>query len=93
MIALPRKDGVRDSFSPMRNYFYRKLREYLDLYVRLEDRILKIDTKGISESLRFQDNALLVLTTNEAGNSFSSKLEQIREFQPDWVLLKRQHSL
>ena len=42
----------------MRKYFYTKLREYLDLYIRPADRVFEIDVKGTAERLKF-DNHLV----------------------------------
>ena len=43
----------------MRKYLYRKLREYLDLYVRPGDRIAQISAKEIAEPLKFQSHEVL----------------------------------
>jgi hypothetical protein len=72
----------------MRKYLYRKLREYLDLYVRPGDRIVEIDAKETAERLKFQDHELLVLqgTSQEIGQP-RVNLEALAEFRADYVLL------
>jgi hypothetical protein len=72
----------------MRKYFYRKLREYLDLYVRPGDRIAEISAKEIAEPLKFQGHELLVLQSpsremGEARLNFGA----LAKFRPDYVLL------
>jgi Glycosyl transferase family 2 len=72
----------------MRKYLYRKLREYLDLYVRPGDRIAEISAKEIAEPLKFPKNELLVLQSpsrqmGEAPLNF----ETLAKFRPDYVLL------
>ncbi len=73
---------------PMRRFFYRQLREYLDLYVRPGDRIVEIDAKEAAESLNFQGNELLILrsSSQESGHS-RINLEALAEFRPDYALL------
>ena len=68
----------------MRRYFYKKLRQYLDLYVRPNDRIVEIDAKGSSGLLRFQNHLVLTLT---ARSGEARNFEAVREFRPDYVLL------
>jgi hypothetical protein len=72
----------------MRKYLYRKLRKYLDLYVRPGDRIAEIDAKETAERLKFQDHELLVLqgTSKEIGQP-RVNLEALAEFRADYVLL------
>ena len=48
----------------MRKYLYRKLREYLDLYVRPGDRIAVINAKETAEPLEFRGRELLVLESS-----------------------------
>jgi len=68
----------------MRKYFYRKLREYLDLYIRPEDRLFEIDVKGTAERLKFQNHCVhLTPGGTEAQNNFC----ELNEFRPDYVLL------
>jgi len=72
----------------MRKYLYRKLREYLDLYVRPGDRIAEIDARETAERLKFQDHELLVLpgTSQQIGQP-RVNLEALAEFRADYVLL------
>jgi hypothetical protein len=72
----------------MHKYLYRKLRDYLDLYVRPDDHIVEIDAKGMSDSLKFQNQTSIVLKSG-AGESWgaAANLDLIRESRPDWVLL------
>ena len=69
----------------MQNYLYRKLHDYLGLYVRPDDRLVQIDAKGMSDSLRFQNQQLLVIKGGSQNTPAS--FERIRQFRPDWVLL------
>ena len=68
----------------MRKYFYRKLREYLDLYIRPEDRLFEIDVKGTTERLKFQNQRVHSATE---GTEERKKLCGLDEFRPDYVLL------
>ena len=61
----------------MNKYLYRKLRDYLNLYVRPDDRIVEIDAKKIAHSLKFQSPNLMV----------------VQRVRPDGVLLKWRHPL
>ena len=72
----------------MRKYLYRKLREYLDLYVRPGDRIAQISAKEIAEPLKFQSHEVLVLQSpsREIGQP-RLNLETLAEFRADYVLL------
>jgi Glycosyl transferase family 2 len=72
----------------MRKYLYRKLREYLDLYVRPGDRIAVISAKEAGEPLEFQGQELLVLqsSSQEIGQT-RLDLEALKSFRPDYVLL------
>ena len=72
----------------MRKYLYRKLREYLDLYVRPGDRIAQISAKEIAEPLKFQSHDVLVLQSpsREIGQP-RLNLEALAEFRADYVLL------
>ena len=68
----------------MRKYFYTKLREYLDLYIRPDDRIVEIDAKGAAGRLKFENHLVLTATGRaEQGTDLSA----IMEFRPDYVLL------
>src|ERR1700682_5294288 len=72
----------------MRKYLYRKLREYLDLYVRPGDRIAEISAKETPEPLKFQGHELLVLQSpsREIGQP-RLNLEALAGFRADYVLL------
>jgi hypothetical protein len=72
----------------MRKYLYRKLREYLNLYVRPGDRIAEISARETAEPLKFQSHELLVLKSpsREIGQS-QANLEALAGFRPDYVLL------
>jgi hypothetical protein len=72
----------------MRKYLYRKLREYLDLYVRPGDRIVEIDPKETPATFQFPDDQLLVLdrTRSDVEDS-KAYLRELAEFRPDYVLL------
>ncbi len=50
----------------MHKYLYRKLRDYLDLYIRSDDSVVEIDAKGMSESLGFQNKNLLVFKSGSS---------------------------
>ena len=68
----------------MRKYFYRKLREYLDLYIRPEDRLFEIDVKGTAERLKFENHRVHVAPgVTEERKNFC----ELDEFRPDYVLL------
>src|SRR4051794_32890174 len=68
----------------MRNYFYKKLREYVDLYVRPEDRIFEIDVKGTAGRLKFDSpNLHLPRESADGARDFTT----LEEFRPDYVLL------
>jgi hypothetical protein len=71
----------------MRKYLYRKLREYLDLYVRPGDRLAVISAEA-REPLEFQGHELLVLqsSTREMGQP-PLDLEALAGFRADYVLL------
>ena len=72
----------------MRKYFYRKLREYLDLYVRTGDRLVVISAKETPEPLEFQGQELLVLQRSPRENGqLGLNLEAVAEFRADYVLL------
>ncbi len=71
----------------MRKYFYRKLREYLDLYIRPGDRIVEIKVKKAPESLPYPSEQLLVVESKRETNQPSAGFEAISEFRPDFVLL------
>jgi hypothetical protein len=68
----------------MRKYFYTKLHEYLDLYVRPDDRIVEVDAKGAAGRLTFENH--LVLTAAAPGEE-REDFSAIKEFRPDYVLL------
>lgn len=72
----------------MRKYLYRKLRDYLDLYVRPGDRIAEISAKKIAEPIKFPGNELLDLDTSsrEMGEA-RLNFEALSKFRPDYVLL------
>ena len=72
----------------MRKYLYRKLREYLDLYVRPGDRIAQISAKEIAEPLKFQSHEVLVLQSPSREIGLPRlNLEALAEFRADYVLL------
>ena len=72
----------------MRKYLYRKLREYLDLYVRPGDRIVEIDPKDTPAPFEFSDDQLLVLDRNRSDvENSKAYLKALAEFRPDYVLL------
>jgi len=72
----------------MRKYLYRKLREYLDLYVRPGDRIAQISAKEIAEPLKFQSHEVLVLQSPSRDIGLPRlDLEALAEFRADYVLL------
>jgi hypothetical protein len=72
----------------MRKYLYRKLREYLDLYVRPGDRIAQISAKEIAEPLKFQSHDVLVLQSPSREIGLPRlNLEALAEFRADYVLL------
>lgn len=65
----------------MRKYLYAKLRDYLDLYVRPEDRIAEIDAKGAAGRLHFEQHLVL------SGDLLGAESSTLRDFAPDYVLL------
>jgi hypothetical protein len=72
----------------MRKYLYRKLREYLDLYVRPGDRIVEIDPKETPAPFEFSNDQLLVLDRNRSdGEDSKAYLRELADFRPDYVLL------
>jgi hypothetical protein len=72
----------------MRKYFHRKLREYLDLYVRPGDRIAIVSATKAGEPLGFPGQESLVLPSSspEIGQP-RLDLEALTEFRADYVLL------
>lgn len=72
----------------MRKYLYRKLRDYLDLYVRPGDRIAVINAKEAGEPLEFQGQELLALQGSAQENGQPQlDLEALASFRPDYVVL------
>jgi hypothetical protein len=72
----------------MRKYLYRKLREYIDLYVRPGDRIAVINVKDTGELLEFQGRELFVLpSSSEEIDQPRLNLEALAGFRADYVLL------
>lgn len=71
----------------MRKYFYRKLREYLDLYIRPSDRVVEIDAKTSPQPLHFEHHCVLTSRGNSRDENDPLTLEAIREFKPHFVLL------
>lgn len=72
----------------MRKYLYRKLRDYLDLYVRPGDRIAVINAKEAGEPLEFQGQELLALQGSPRENGQPRlDLEGLARFRPDYVVL------
>ena len=72
----------------MSKYLYRKLREYLDLYVRPGDRLVEIDPKETPAPFEFSNDQLLVLNRNRSDVVDSKAyLRALAEFRPDYVLL------
>jgi hypothetical protein len=72
----------------MRKYLYRKLREYLALYVRPGDRIAVINAKEAGEPFEFQGQELLVLESAPGETDPAPlDLEALTRFRPDYVLL------
>ncbi len=73
----------------MRRYLYRKLTEYLNLYVRSDDRIVQISVKEPPNSLALRSGQSLMLQRQRAGETIRSRadLKAIEKFRPDWVLL------
>lgn len=72
----------------MRKYLYRKLREYLDLYVRPGDRIAVVSATKAAEPLEFQGQESLVLQSSSREDGRPRlNLEALAEFRADYVLL------
>src|SRR3984893_14969880 len=72
----------------MRKYLYRKLREYLDLYVRPGDRVALISAKDTAGPLEFQGHELLVLQSSSREIAQPRlNLEALAGFRADYVLL------
>ena len=72
----------------MRKYLYRKLREYLDLYVRPGDRIAVVSAMKAGEPLEFQGQELLLLQGSFQGvDQARLNLDALAEFRADYVLL------
>lgn len=72
---------------PMRKYLYRKLREYLDLYVRPGDRVALIGAKEAAQPLDFQGREQLVLESSREVGRPPFDLETLAGFRADYVLL------
>lgn len=72
----------------MRKYFYRKLREYLDLYVRPGDRVALISAREGAVPFEFEGREVLVLQSpsREIGEPLLD-LKALTGFRPDYVLL------
>jgi hypothetical protein len=66
----------------MPKYLYRKLRDYLDLYIRPEDRVAEIDAREAA-NLHFERHLLV------SSDSVTSEAEgaALKDFAPDYVLL------
>lgn len=72
----------------MRKYFYRKLREYLDLYVRPNDRVLEIDAKESPEPLKFEKHRVLIFRNSPRPDGDApANFAAVSDFNPDYVLL------
>jgi len=71
----------------MRKYLYRKLREYLDLYVRPGDRVALIGAKEAAQPLDFQGREQLVLESSREVGRPPFDLETLAGFRADYVLL------
>jgi hypothetical protein len=74
----------------MRRYLYRKLGEYLNLYVRSDDRIVLVAVKEPPNSFILRSGQSLMLQRQpRAGEAIWSRadLKAIEKFRPDWVLL------
>jgi hypothetical protein len=71
----------------MRKYLYRKLREYLGLYVRPGDRVALISAKEAAQPLDFQGREQLVLESSREAGRPPFDLEALAEFRADYVLL------
>jgi glycosyl transferase family 2 len=67
---------------PMRNYLYRRLRQYLELYVRPNDRIVEIRAKKMPDAFKFQNYQRLVIH-----GTTQADMDAIRRFRPDYILL------
>jgi hypothetical protein len=66
----------------MRDYLYRRLRQYLELYVRPDDRIVEIHAKRMPDTSKFQNYQRLVLH-----GTTQADMDAIRRFRPDYILL------
>jgi hypothetical protein len=72
----------------MNNYLYQKLRDYLALYIRPDDRVIAIEAKEMSDSLKLQNKNLMSVKRDMGQWADSiSDLTAMREFRADWVLL------
>ena len=72
----------------MRKYLYRKLRDYLDLYVRPGDRVALISAKETAGPLEFQGYEHLVLQSSSRETDQSRlNLQALAGFRADYVLL------
>jgi Glycosyl transferase family 2 len=70
----------------MPKYLHRKLRDYLDLYVRPENRVVEIKATPASEPLPFGNAHALVLERILWENSRTDR-DAITDFRPDYVVL------
>ncbi len=68
----------------MRKYLYSKLKEYLDLYIRPDDRVAEIDAKGAQGDLKFENHLVLPAT---ASPPQTGSFDALAGFDPDYVLL------
>lgn len=71
----------------MHKYLYRKLRDYLGLYVRPGDRVVEIKVKKAPE-LNFPNvESLVVQSTEREVGKARTNFNAVTEFRPDFVLL------
>jgi hypothetical protein len=68
----------------VRKYFYQRLRQYLELYIRPEDRVFEIDANGAAERLKFKHHLVL---SAAAHADQERDLSPVEAFRPDYVLL------
>lgn len=72
----------------MRKYFYSKLQQYLDFYVRPDDRIVEINARGTAPRLKFHNHiSFSFRASTSADAEAKEKFEALKAFDSDYILL------
>ena len=72
----------------MRKYFYSKLQQYLDFYVRPDDRIVEINARGTAPRLKFHNHISFSFPASTSTDAETKeKFETLKAFDSDYILL------